>query len=146
WQGELRTTRNQPIPQVELRAYAPLRRLVEQLAGRVYASPRSQTPVWERTSAKLRFAQGARQSDVPGATEFRGDPFPNRSLGTRRITPSASRVWACAKVAQGRVVLTQESVLQCLESGQPCATAVAQGSRGTGRSRAKPPRPSRTER
>src|SRR5262249_56752133 len=43
--------------------------------------PRSQTPVWERPLAKLRF--GPRRA-VERETEFRQSSFPNRSLGTRK--------------------------------------------------------------
>src|SRR5262249_2583811 len=46
---------------------------------------RSQTPVWERTSPKLRFGPLAARG-MPGSwggeTEFRGREFPNRGLGT----------------------------------------------------------------
>ena len=45
-------------------------------------NPRSQTPVWERPSAKLCFASQPRRE-----TEFPAHAFPNRSLGTRGFIP-----------------------------------------------------------
>src|SRR5262249_46995430 len=55
------------------------------------SSSRSQTPVWEGRSWKLRFPNSQRPpAHTGGETEFRGKAFPNRSLGTREARENGS--------------------------------------------------------